>query len=89
MALGAGTSGILRLVARIAAGQVLVGLGLGLLLSALLGRSLRLLLFDVAETDLRVYGVVVAILLLAGALAGLGPAPTAVRVNPVRALRVE
>ncbi len=87
MVLGAGIGGILRLVARFAAGQVLAGLGL--ILSAFLGRSLRLLLFDVAETDLRVHGIVVAILLLAGALAGLGPALTAVRVDPVRALRVE
>ncbi len=87
MVLGAGIGGILRLVARFAAGQVLAGLGL--ILSAFLGRSLRLLLFDVAETDLRIHGIVVAILLLAGALAGLGPALTAVRVDPVRALRVE
>ena len=51
IALGASGAGILGLVARMAGGQVLGGLVLRLILSGLLGRSLRLLLFDVTATE--------------------------------------
>jgi putative ABC transport system permease protein len=89
LAIGATGSNVLRLVLRRAAVLIAVGLGLGLLGSAMLARLITGLLYGVSALDPATF-VVVSLLLSAVALvASYIPARRATRVDPLTALRYE
>lgn len=89
LAIGGSRQDILALLSRRWFALVAAGTFIGLLASLGSIRIVEGLLFDVAATDLRVLATVVAILVLAAALAALGPVRRAVKVDPVSALRQE
>ena len=89
MALGAGRASVLKMV--LGQGLVLVGLGLavGIAISLALVRVLQSYLYATAPTDPLTFVLVIIALLAAGALAALGPAWRATRVDPMLALRAD
>jgi putative ABC transport system permease protein len=89
LALGADRGRLLSLVVGGVLGQVATGILIGLGLSLLATKALKGLLFQVTPTDPATYGVVAAVLALAGLAAALGPGLRAARVDPVAALRWE
>jgi putative ABC transport system permease protein len=89
MALGAGGSDVVALVARSASVLVLSGLALGACGAFVLGRAMQSLLYGVRSGDPATFVSVAAILLTVGALASYLPARRAARVDPVVALRSE
>jgi predicted permease len=89
MALGAKPAGILRMVLARAGRLSLIGVAAGAALAALVGRVLGALLYGVSAVDPAAYAAAAAVLLLVVAVASLGPALTAARVDPLRALRSE
>ena len=89
MALGAGRSDILRLIAQEGFRLILFGGAIGLCAALLLTQFLRSLLFSVGPRDPATF-VGVALLLVSVALLGtLIPARTAMQVDPAVALRSE
>jgi putative ABC transport system permease protein len=86
-ALGAQTVDIVALVLR--SGMVITAAGLagGLAASALLVESLSKILYGVRPFDPATFIVVPLVLALAAALACVGPARRAARIDPIRALR--
>ena len=89
MALGAGSSDILRLVVGQGIALVLGGVAIGLGGAALLSRALTKLLFGVQPLDPGVFAAVSAILVAAAVLASYIPARRAMRVPPGVALGSE
>jgi predicted permease len=89
MALGARAGTILAMVLRQGGGQILLGLGLGLVLAAGLTVGLRAVLLGAEPWDATVFLGVSAILAAAGLLASVVPARRATRIDPVDALRNE
>jgi putative ABC transport system permease protein len=89
MALGARTSHIMRLVVGQGMKLTLIGLTIGLLLSLVLTRLLRSLLFGISATDPLTYTGVAGLLALVALLACYLPARRATKVDPVLALRNE
>jgi ABC-type antimicrobial peptide transport system permease subunit len=89
MALGAKPGDVLRLVLGQAGRLSLVGIVGGAVLAAVVGRVLDSLLYGVSALDPAAYAVAAAVLLAVVGLASLGPALTAARVDPLRALRSE
>ena len=87
LALGASASHLLRLVLGSAVPVVAGGAGAGLLLAALLSRSLSTFLFGVAPLDPVTYAAVVVVLALTAAVAVLAPALRATRIDPVETFR--
>lgn len=89
MALGAGTSEVLRMVVR--QGAVLAGIGIviGLFSAAAGTRVLSSLLYEVSPTDTFTFAVVPALLLAVALVASYLPARRATRVDPMIALRKE
>jgi ABC-type antimicrobial peptide transport system permease subunit len=77
---------VLRVVLGRVVTQITLGGVLGLLLGAALSYPLAAFLFGMRTWDALVYGVVVGTLGLAVAVAALGPALRAVRVDPVVAM---
>ena len=86
-ALGATTSDVLRLVVSDAAGVVATGMGIGLALSAASGRLIETMLFGVSPLDLETFVAVTVVLGIAAALAIVGPACHAAKIDPAVALR--
>ncbi len=86
-ALGASARGVLAMVLRRGAVQVLVGVAIGAPLAILFSRALASLLMPGAQDDPRVYLGVVGVLLLAVVIAAAIPARRALRVDPMVALR--
>jgi putative ABC transport system permease protein len=89
MALGASRTDVLGSVLRQGLGLVVFGLVAGLALSAVFGRVLSSYLFQTDPTDPVALGAVALACLAAGAVACLGPARRATRVDPMLALRSE
>jgi putative ABC transport system permease protein len=89
MALGARPGNVVRMVMGYGLKLALAGMALGLALGFLLMRLLASLLFGVSPTNPLTYLAVCAGLALVAAVACYWPARTAVKVNPVQALRAE
>jgi putative ABC transport system permease protein len=86
-ALGAQTLDIVGLVLRSGMAITAVGLAGGLATAALLVTSLSKVLYGVGPFDPVTFIVVPVVLALAAALASVGPARRAARIDPIRALR--
>jgi len=87
LALGASPRALVRLVLRVGAGQLGLGIAIGLVLGALMGRSMRIVLYGVDTNDPFVYGSIVLVLGVTGLLACLLPARTATRTDPALTMR--
>jgi putative ABC transport system permease protein len=89
MALGAGTSNVLRLVLSrgllLTTAGMIIGIALALLLTRLLGN----LLYQVSPRDPLAFAVAFAVMTLASTAACFLPAWRATRTDPMRALRAE
>ncbi len=86
-ALGAGTRGVLGLVFKRGARQVIIGLLIGVPLALAFSRLLGEMVMPGASNDPLVYAVVIAALAFALLFAALIPARRALRVDPMVALR--
>ena len=89
IALGAERRQVLRLVLGQGSRLALVGVGLGAIASAGIGRVLESLLYGVSAYDPIAYGAAAGILLLVAVAANLAPAISAARIDLVVALRSE
>ena len=89
MALGAQTADVMRLVMRQGLRLVIIGVAIGLLISALAMRVLDATLFGISPTDPLTFGVISLLLGLVAMLACWVPARRATRVDPLVALRHE
>jgi predicted permease len=89
VALGASRADVLRLVLGQGLRLTGAGLGLGLLVSMLLTRFLRGLLYGVSATDPLTVVCVTLLLLVIAVVACLLPALKAIRVDPVAAIRAQ
>jgi macrolide transport system ATP-binding/permease protein len=89
MALGARRGQILGLILRQGSRLALLGLMLGMLGAWAAASVLESLLYGVGRFDTPAYGLAAGVLLAVALLANLGPALTASRVDPIRALRTE
>ncbi len=86
-ALGATSGEVLRQVVGDAVRVIAAGAAVGLVLSAMLGRLLTSVLFGVQPLDLLTFAAVAIVLGLAAAVAVMGPAWRASRIDPATALR--
>jgi len=86
-ALGAQRSNVLAMVLKQGMGMALIGTAVGIVLSFLLFRGLRSVLYGVKSTDFVTLSAVSAILLAVAFAASYVPALRATRVDPVVALR--
>jgi predicted permease len=89
MALGANRSDVFSLIMKQGALQTAVAVGLGLVLSLLVGRALATMLFEVSPADPVSLAIAIALLSSAALLACYLPARRATKVNPMVALRAE
>jgi len=89
VALGASRDSVLALVLRQGLSLVIAGLAIGIVTSIALTRLLSTYLFDTKPTDPITFLAVGVLFLLAGAVACLGPAWRATRVDPMLALRAD
>jgi putative ABC transport system permease protein len=86
-ALGATTGDVLRLVISDATRVVATGTAIGLALSAVSSRLIATVLFGVSPLDLETFAVVTIVLGVTAAVAIVGPAWHAARIDPATALR--
>jgi len=89
VALGAGRRDVARLVAAGSASTVLAGAATGLAGAVAMSRAIESLLFGVEPGDPLTLAVVLALIVLAGAVATIVPMRRALAVDPNVALRVE
>ena len=89
VALGGTPDSIGRVVLSDALLLAAAGIGTGAVVATLVSRLLRAVLFGVTATDWRVYAVVAVMVLGFAFLATFGPARSAVRTDPMVALRSE
>jgi ABC-type antimicrobial peptide transport system permease subunit len=89
MALGATRSQIIRVLVGASGRAILFGLAAGVLASFAAGPVLRQYLYGLNPLDPKAYGVVAALLVVAGGLATLIPARRACAVDPAVTLREE
>jgi putative ABC transport system permease protein len=89
MALGAQRRDVLRLMTRYGMVLAVIGVGIGLLLAAVLARVLSSLLIGISVYDLTIFVVVPVLLTIVAVAACLLPARRATRVDPLVALRYE
>jgi putative ABC transport system permease protein len=87
LALGASASAVVRMVLAGGLAPAVAGLGLGLLGSLALSRTLATFLYDTSALDPLIYGSVIALLLMVATAACVAPARRAARFDPVIALR--
>ena len=88
MALGAERVSIVGLVLSRGGRQLLMGVTVGLLMGAAMGRPMRYVLYGVEASDPLVYLLIAATLGSAGFLACIIPARAAARADPVETMRV-
>ncbi|HEY2378565.1 MAG TPA: ABC transporter permease [Gemmatimonadaceae bacterium] len=89
MALGAKAADVVGMVMRQGLWQLGAGMAAGLTLALGVAQLMKVVLFDVQPRDPAIFGLVVAVLSIAGLLACLIPAQRATRVDPLVALRSE
>ncbi|MCI0389924.1 MAG: ABC transporter permease [Acidobacteria bacterium] len=89
MALGARSADVVRLVLRQGLRMVIIGVAIGLLISAVATRVLAAVLFGISPTDPLTFGVITLLLGLVALLACWFPARRATKVDPIIALRCE
>jgi putative ABC transport system permease protein len=89
MALGATRRDVLRLTVGQTGRLTVVGVGLGIVLSFLLGRLIEAGLLGVASSDARITGGLATILIASALVAGYLPARRAASIDPTVALRGE
>lgn len=89
MAMGARAGQVAGMVLRQGLAIAAIGVGIGLVAAAVLSRSLSAILFEIDPLDPVTFAAVPVVLLLVVALATLGPATRAARVDPMVALREE
>jgi predicted permease len=89
IALGAPPVAVLRLLASRGAAVAVAGLALGGLIGAAVGRLLTALLYGVSAFDAIAFLIAAAVLLAITSVANVVPTLTALRIDPVRALRSE
>lgn len=89
LALGATKLRVIRLILKEASRLAVVGLGIGLAGSALVGRTMRSTLYGVAAMDFYVIVSVAVILFLTALVASYLPARRAASIDPMQALRTE
>ena len=89
IALGAHSERVVGQVLREGMAFPIVGLTLGMGAAVWFTRVMQSLLFETSPQEPRVFATVISVLLLASALACLGPAWRATRANPIEALRAE
>jgi putative ABC transport system permease protein len=89
MALGAPPSGVLRMVMVEGMTPTLIGLAIGVVSAAALGRVLTTLVFGVTPRDGTTFFVVSRLVIVVGLVASAVPGYRATRVDPLHALRTE
>ena len=89
MALGAGSSQVLKLVVSEGMWAALIGMAVGLPGVYLVGRTLKSLLYNVGVMDVRALTGVAVVLLAAALVACYVPARRATKIDPMKALRQE
>jgi putative ABC transport system permease protein len=89
MALGAASFDVVRMITGQALRLLLIGAALGLAGGVALGRVASSLLVGTSPSDPGVLGVVTALLVATGLVAGWLPARRASRIDPASALRAE
>ena len=89
IALGAGSRDVLRLVCGSAARLTAIGLAIGLITAAVLGRWMSTLVYPIAPLDPVTFAAVPLVLVLTAAIAVAAPAVRAMRADPVEAFRAE
>ena len=87
MALGGGSSSIVRSVITEGLALTIAGLTIGLGAAFLLASTMKSLLFSIEPTDGATYLLVVAVMIAVAVLAALAPARRATKVDPVEVLR--
>ena len=89
MALGAQRGDVMRLILANGLAMVVAGVTVGLLISTLLSRTMGTLLYGIGLFDAPSFLITAALLILVAMAACSVPARTAMRVNPIVALRYE
>jgi predicted permease len=89
VALGAQRGAVLSTLASRGVRLVLVGLALGAVAAAGVGRLLESMLYGVSQFDAVAFFAAAVVLLMIAGIANLVPAMNALRIDPVRALRSE
>jgi predicted permease len=89
MALGADANSVLWLSWKGGLAQVLIGLGLGIALTAIVSPAMGELLFYTSPWDWTVYSLIALVLAVTGSVASVVPAARATRVDPMDTLRYE
>jgi putative ABC transport system permease protein len=87
MALGAQRVDVLRMIAQRGLMLSLVGVGVGIAVSAVLTRLISGMLFEVRPTDPVIYAGTAALLLVVSVAASSAPALRAARLDPMQTLR--
>jgi predicted permease len=89
MAVGATRAQVLRLILSQGLRLAVVGIVLGAIGAAMVGRLLESMLYGVSSVDAVAFAAAAALLILVALAANLMPARSAVRIDPLRALRTE